>query len=91
MEFAARKETREEFARTIKDIEADKLYVHCPDCGGHLQVYLYRQYAEPNSGSYFNCPTCGATGQADAEKAIEFMHAWQEQRCDELDAETEGA
>lgn len=87
MDFAARPETREEFAGTVADLEAGKLYVHCPDCRGHQQVYLYRQVNDAGSGSYFNCPTCSATGEAEAEKAIDFMRAWQELHDDEFDAE----
>lgn len=58
------------------------LYVPCPRCEGRCTVFAYTRPPTDFTagvGEYFNCPLCGATGEADADSARAFVAELAEQ------------
>ena len=74
MRFSAEATTR--WPKTIAQLTAGELYPHCPRCDGRKMVYATIE----GKGEYLPCPCCAGTGEADAEKAAEFIHdrEWRE-------------
>lgn len=57
------------------------LYVPCPRCDGDRHVFAYTQPPTEyyrGVGEYFSCPVCGGTGEAEAEKAAEWVKEHQD-------------
>lgn len=67
-----------ELTKELRAIESSgDLYPRCPRCGGDGQIYVYieidESYAGRHRGEYINCPCCSGTGEAEREKAIDWL------------------
>lgn len=52
------------------------LYVTCPRCQGRRDIYVCTDPGNdfrPSRGEYVGCPLCHQTGEADADRATEYL------------------
>lgn len=73
-------EARATFERTILELEQQELYPFCPRCAGEKQIYA--QFAD-GFDDYVTCPCCLGTGEAEADKARDFIGRWEEKHGDD--------
>lgn len=73
--------TKTRFPQTVAHLEHGELYVHCPRCNGRRMISVITRVGDgfrPSQGEYVDCPLCHATGEADADLALNFIEDWQE-------------